>query len=95
MKQFGANYRVEYLRLVAERDVPGLDKPTRQRIKKAIENKLMIKPEVFGLPLRGTLKNYWKLRVGDWRVVYLIEPKVVKIIIIAHRREVYNLIKNR
>ncbi|WHZ29084.1 MAG: hypothetical protein OJF51_003884 [Nitrospira sp.] len=27
----------------------------------------------YGTPLRKTLRGYWKLRVGDYRVVYKIE----------------------
>ena len=40
--------------------------------------------------LRG-YKNQWRIRVGDWRVVYSIDDavKVVSITRIAHRREVY------
>jgi mRNA interferase RelE/StbE len=36
-------------------------------------------------------KDHWRIRVGDWRVLYLIDDsaKVVSITRIAHRREVY------
>jgi mRNA interferase RelE/StbE len=36
-------------------------------------------------------KNQWRVRVGDWRVVYIIDDaaKVVSVTRIAHRREVY------
>jgi mRNA interferase RelE/StbE len=36
-------------------------------------------------------KNQWRIRVGDWRVVYLIddEARLVSIARVAHRREVY------
>jgi mRNA interferase RelE/StbE len=40
------------------------------------------------------LKGYedqWRVRVGDWRVVYIIDDaaKLVSVTRIAHRREVY------
>ena len=40
--------------------------------------------------LVGSL-NLWRLRVGDWRMVYLIDDssQSVDIRIVAHRREVY------
>jgi mRNA interferase RelE/StbE len=40
--------------------------------------------------LRG-YKNQWRIRVGDWRVVYSVDDaaKVISITRIAHRREVY------
>ena len=36
-------------------------------------------------------KDHWRVRVGDWRVVYVIDDsaKLVSITRIAHRREVY------
>ena len=40
--------------------------------------------------LRG-YKDQWRVRIGDWRVVYIIDDveKLVMITRIAHRREVY------
>jgi mRNA interferase RelE/StbE len=35
------------------------------------------------------LKGYWKLRVGDWRVIYKIQCKTLTILRIGHRREIY------
>jgi mRNA interferase RelE/StbE len=36
-------------------------------------------------------KDQWRVRVGDWRVVYIIDDaaKAVSVTRIAHRREVY------
>jgi mRNA interferase RelE/StbE len=36
-------------------------------------------------------KDQWRMRVGDWRVVYIKDDaaKVVSVTWIAHRREVY------
>jgi mRNA interferase RelE/StbE len=36
-------------------------------------------------------KDYWRIRGGDWRVVYIIDDsaKRVNITRVAHRREVY------
>jgi len=44
----------------------------KARIKKAIEQRLLVAPYEYGMPLRKSLKRYWKLRVGDYRVVYKI-----------------------
>jgi len=40
--------------------------------------------------LRG-YKDHWRIRVGDWRVVYVIDDAARRVSItrIAHRREVY------
>jgi mRNA-degrading endonuclease RelE of RelBE toxin-antitoxin system len=46
-------------------------------------------PIEFGKPLRYSLKGA-RLRVGDWRLIYKIEPPdVVLVVKIGHRREVY------
>ena len=36
-------------------------------------------------------KDQWRIRVGDWRVVYIIDDaaKLISVTRIAHRREVY------
>ncbi|MGD0141286.1 MAG: type II toxin-antitoxin system RelE/ParE family toxin [Tepidisphaeraceae bacterium] len=41
--------------------------------------------------LTGQKTGLWRFRVGDWRVVYRIDDqaKHVHVLIIAHRREVY------
>lgn len=46
-------------------------------------------PEKHGQPLRGTLRGYWKLRVGDYRVVFKIVADEVWVLAILHRRQVY------
>jgi mRNA-degrading endonuclease RelE of RelBE toxin-antitoxin system len=71
-------------------DIPGLSQAARRRIRKAIEAKLGSNPVEFGKPLRYSFKGARRLRVGDHRVIYRIEPPdVVLVIKIGHRREVY------
>jgi len=43
-------------------------------------------------PLSGSLKDYYRFRVGDHRVVYSIDERerVVVVTIIAHRRKAYD-----
>lgn len=89
-------YQILYHPLVVREDIPRLDLEVRKRIKKAIEQKLMIRPEIFGLPLKSPLKNYRKLRVGNWRIIFKIEKnKIIIIFIIQHRSRVYKNINAR
>jgi len=84
-------YRIEYLESVVREDIPKLSKDVRNRIRKAIEQKLTSHPIEFGKPLRYSLKGARRLRVDDWRIVYTIEPgDMVLIVKIGHRKEVYN-----
>lgn len=83
------SYEILYLELVVRDDIPKLAWSIKISVRKAIETKLSQRPEVFGKPLRRSLKNYRKLRVGDSRVIFRIEVSTVKIFIIAHRSFVY------
>jgi len=76
-------------------DIPLLDSRLRARIKNAIESGLTTGPHLYGEPLRKTLRGYWKLRVGDYRVVFKIVGEEVWILGIIHRKKVYEEIKKR
>ena len=76
-------------------DIPALDAKLRTRIKNAIERRLTTAPHLYGEPLRKTLRGYWKLRVGDYRVVFKIVAEEVWILGIIHRKKVYEAIKKR
>jgi len=80
---------------VKDTDIPKINKKMRNRIKKAIEERLIAAPHQYGEPLRKTLKGYWKLRVGDYRVVFKIVENEVWIFGIIHRKEVYEKIEKR
>jgi mRNA interferase RelE/StbE len=41
------------------------------------------------VPLRGSLKGYWKLRVDDYRAVFKIAASEVWILTILHRKAVH------
>jgi mRNA interferase RelE/StbE len=76
-------------------DIPLLDAKLQTRIKNAIESRLATAPHLYGDPLRKTLRGYWKLRVGDYRVVFKIVNEEVWVLGIIHRKEVYEAIKKR
>ena len=88
-------YSLLYHPLVVSRDIPCLDARWQGRVKKAIISKLTTRPDLFGVPLRQSLKSYRKLRVGDYRIIYRIEGGVVKILIIGHRSDVYTVAEAR
>ena len=76
-------------------DVKNIDKQILLRIKNSIENKLTERPEIFAERLKHELKNYWKLRVGDYRVVFKIDGKIITILAIANRNKIYDKLKKR
>ena len=83
-------YRVRILK-AATRDLAKLDKPTGRRIVERInwlaENVDNIKLEA----LSGDLAEFYKLRVGNYRVIYEIfqDEQIILIHQIGHRREIY------
>ena len=88
-------YKLKYHPDVKRSDLYKIDAKDRGMIKRAIEDRLAIQPETYGKPLRKTLKGYWKLRVGDYRVVFKVYNDDILILGIIHRKEVYKLIKKR
>lgn len=75
----------------ATRELAQLDKPVGRRIVERIrwlgENFEVIRPEA----LAGDLLGFYKLRIGDYRVIYeiLTEEQAIVIHAIGHRRDIY------
>ena len=88
-------YRIIYHPKVVKEDISKLDQKTKNRIKKSIESKLLEHPELYSNQLRNTLSDYRKLRVGDYRVIFKIMKKEIRILIIGHRKDVYKIVSNR
>ena len=88
-------YTLRYHPEVAEEDLPDIPVNLRQRLARSIEARLTTSPERYGAPLKGSLKGYWKLRVGDYLVVFKVVGSEVWILTILHRREVYEAAMTR
>lgn len=75
----------------AEADLARLDKPIAQRVLRKLrwlaENFEAVTPET----LTGEWQGVFKLRVGDYRVLYTRDSEKQKIVVhfVRHRREVY------
>ncbi len=85
------NYTIEYKKVVVKDHIPKLDKSVKEIIKLSIETKLATDPIKFGKPLQYSLKGYRRLRVGNYRVIYKINPvlHLVTVIMIKHRKDIY------
>jgi mRNA interferase RelE/StbE len=71
-----------------------LDKPVARRIVDFMEQRvgMLDDPRALGESLKGPrLGNFWKYRVGDWRIVCDLQDQrvVVQVVKIGNRREVY------
>lgn len=73
-----------------QRFLATVPKNLNQRILRASETRLVTDPLRYGKPLRGDLTGLWKLRVGDYRVIYTVRrPDRVAIGSIRHRKDAY------
>ena len=83
-------YQVRILEEAA-RDLAKLDSAVARRIVSRIrwfaENLDEIQPEA----LTGNLAGYYKLRAGDYRVIYeIVHPEQTIVVhVVGHRREIY------
>lgn len=89
------HYELIYHPDVKTVDLQVIDKKNKFMIKKAIEERLATHPEIYGKPLQRTLKGYWRLRVGDYRVVFKVLEQKILILGILHRKDIYKQIQKR
>ena len=78
----------------AERDLDKLDPQTARRILAFLHGRVatLEDPRSIGEALKGSkLGEFWKYRVGDYRIISSIEDGVFRILVvkIGNRREVY------
>lgn len=83
-------YSVEFT-LQAEEDFMRLDKTIAQHAADKISWLSQNIESIIPAPLKGKFKDKYKLRVGDWRVIYSFEhsSQIITIYAVRHRREVY------
>jgi len=81
--------RVEWKRS-AERDLKGIDRKHVPRIVAAVDRLARDPTPVGSRKLVGSQRLY-RVRVGDYRIVYEYEPEVMSVCIfhVRHRREAY------
>ncbi|WP_037149725.1 type II toxin-antitoxin system RelE family toxin [Rhizobium freirei] len=86
-------WRIEFQR-AAERELEKLGHEVAQRILRFLYDRVakLDDPRAIGEALKGSeLGDFWKYRVGDYRVIAHIENSAVRILIVrvGNRREVY------
>lgn len=76
-------------------DLLNIPKSYLPKIERAIANKLCKYPELFGRRLSGILQECWKLRVNNYRIIYLTDKKTVYIVAIGNRKDIYKVSERR
>ena len=74
----------------AQRDLCTLDRPVQQRLRRYID-RLGENPFPPGAQKLHAEEPYYRIRVGDYRVIYQVEAHqlVVIVVKIGHRKDVY------
>lgn len=78
----------------AKKDLAKLDKQVAKRITAFLRDRLALldDPRSIGEALKGSkLGDFWKYRVGDYRIISSIEDGALRVLVIriGNRREVY------
>ena len=83
-------YRVE-VAAAAVRQLRKLDRPAQRRVQAAIEL-LAVEPRPSGAKKLVGGDGDWRVRTGDYRIVYEIHDTVLLVLVVAvgHRREIYD-----
>ncbi|WP_045211716.1 type II toxin-antitoxin system RelE family toxin [Desulfonatronovibrio magnus] len=85
-------WTIRYLKS-ARKDALKLDPQSRLRIRNYLEKRVakLDDPKTAGEPLKGNLAEFWRYRVGPYRVICEIRNQelVILVIRVRHRKEAY------
>lgn len=85
-------WTIEYA-LSVRKTVRKMDRSTRDRIRSFLEQRVasLKDPRELGSPLKGDLSDFWRYRVGDYRVICELHDDTLTVLVvrIGHRGEVY------
>lgn len=85
------SYKVEYSKS-AQKQIKKMDQYTKVMLMRWITKNLVDCSNLYlhGKALKGNLKNQWRYKVGDYRILCNIEDdKLILIINVGHRKEIY------
>ena len=87
-------YRARFLKIFLKEEKK-LDADTKERVIKTVKE--ILNDPYSGLNLKGDLREYWKKRVGKYRIIYKIDEseKIVIFFDVNLRKKVYNRLKRR
>lgn len=78
----------------AKKSIGKLDTSIKILIKSRIDKNLVNteNSRLYGKALTGNLRNYWRYRVGNYRIIAEIKDNelIVLVVDVGHRRKIYN-----
>ena len=76
----------------AIKDLSKLNKKTAQKILIYLEN-LISDPETIDVRKLGYKENFWRIRIGNYRVIIKMERKTIFVEMVGHRKDIYKKLK--
>ncbi|OJX13141.1 MAG: addiction module toxin RelE [Caedibacter sp. 37-49] len=77
----------------AKKEFLKLDPQIQRRILQYFKERILTidNPRTLGKSLTGNLNEFWRYRVGDYRIICKIEDDniIITVVMVGHRREVY------
>lgn len=76
-----------------DKEFKKLDRPVQKILKAWIEKNLIdcVNPRQHGKALKGNLQEFWRYRVGDYRILAAIQDDrlIILAISVGHRKNIY------
>ncbi len=76
----------------AKKEFKNLDRQAQTQIDKFILKLIKsANPRLFGEVLKGSLKSFWRYRIGNYRLICHLEDNTVTILVlkVGHRKDIY------
>lgn len=75
----------------AQKDLARVGVQEARRITTFLQERITPDPKALGGPLKGQLREFWRWRIGDYRILAKIEEDHLLILVvrIGHRSKVY------
>lgn len=90
VKNYLKGYKL-YFTSQAKRDIKKLEKKDTEDILEKLDDLVDGKENLDITPLEGSKEPIYRLRTGDYRIIYRVEKHIitVSVIEIGHRKEIY------
>ena len=73
------------------KDLKKINQTSAKRIVEKVKNHLIQDPVKLGVPLKGNLKGFYRYRIGEHRIIFVLDRAENKVIIlkVKYRKEIY------
>jgi mRNA interferase RelE/StbE len=89
MEFFKMSYKILFAKSAAK-DYKSINEPVKAKIDEVLNKLEQLGTEAANIKqLTGEFKGFYRIRAGDYRVVFFLEKNTITIISILHRKDVY------